>query len=236
MLKGRPPEDAGEPPLGGGSRTATLAPRRKHTGDLQASDPRERILAAMAAIVARRGFSLTTVRHVTQLANVPEALFYEHFEGTDDCFLTAVDEILTDIELLVLRSFNRPLGWPQRVKLALRALLDAIAAYPEGARAAVVESYAANEQARERYCKTLRMLVPLIEEGRPLARYPESLTEQASHAIVGGIASIVHRRVLEGRTAELPSLLGELTFFALMPFLGNDHALEISGMRKKKRR
>lgn len=232
MLKGRPPEDAGEPTLGCGSRTATLAPSRRRAGDLQASDPRERILAAMVTTVARRGFARTTVGGVTLLASVPEALFYEHFEGRDDCFLAAVDEILTDIELLVLRSFNRPVGWPQRVQLGLRALLEAIASYPDGAKAAVVESYAATEEVRERYSRTLRMLVPLIEEGRPLARYPDSLTEQASHAIVGGIASIVHRRVLEDRTAELPSLLDELTFFALMPFLGNEHALEVAGMRK----
>ncbi|HEY1687999.1 MAG TPA: TetR/AcrR family transcriptional regulator [Solirubrobacteraceae bacterium] len=212
-----------------------LAPRRRQTGDLQASDPRERILAAMVATVARRGLARTTVGRVTLLAGVPEALFHEHFEDRDDCFLAAIDEILTDIELLVLRSFSRPVGWPQRVKLGLRALLDAIASYPDGAKAAVVESYAATDQTRERYSRTLRMLVPLIEEGRPLARYPDSLTEQASHAIVGGIASIVHRRVLEDRTDELPSLLGELTFFALMPFLGNEHALEASGMRSKKR-
>ncbi len=55
------------------------------------------------------------------------------------------------------------------------------------------------------------------------------LPPQTSEAVVGGIASILHRRVLEGHTAELPALLGDLLYFALMPYLGHDRALAIAG-------
>lgn len=193
-------------------------------------EPRRRILSAMIATVGARGFRATTVARVIAAAEVPEAVFHEHFQDTSDCFEEALDAILTGAELMVLRHFNEQAPWAQRVMGALGALLQAMADHPDAAKAAVVESFGAGEAARERYRATMRVFVPLIEEGRELSRHPESLSDQTSHAIVGGIASIVHRRVLEGRTAELPSLLGELAFFALMPFLGHDQAMKIAGL------
>ena len=51
------------------------------------------------------------------------------------------------------------------------------------------------------------------------------LPPQTSEAIVGGIASILHRRVLEDHTSELPALLPDLSYFALLPYLGHERAL-----------
>jgi hypothetical protein len=42
---------------------------------------------------------------------------------------------------------------------------------------------------------------------------------------VGGIAAILHRRALEDRTGELPRLCGDLTYFALLPYLGHQRAI-----------
>lgn len=226
--------ESGLPPSAGASSAgegrAALARPARRLGGLGLSEPRRRILVAMIETVARRGYRRSTVSRVAAAAGVEEEIFHEHFHDRDDCFEEALDAILTEAELMVLHHFNGPLPWPQRMRSALRALLDAIDDYPDGAMAAVVESFAASETARERYRSTLRMLVLLVEEGRPLARHPESLAEQTSDAIVGGVASIVHRRVLEHNTAELPSLLDELTFFALMPWLGHEEALQVSGL------
>jgi hypothetical protein len=77
--------------------------------------------------------------------------------------------------------------------------------------------------------------VPILDEGRAYAAERgapgvEYLPPQISTAIVGGIAAIVHRQVLEERTAELPLLLGDLLYFALLPYLGHDEALCVSGL------
>ena len=60
--------------------------------------------------------------------------------------------------------------------------------------------------ARERRRVALALFTSLIERGRPDSLSCEHLPSQTSEAIVGGIASILHRRALEGRIAELPAL------------------------------
>ncbi len=228
MSQRKPSGDPDGPPDRDANAALTRLP---HGGELpRIGEPRRRILAAMIATVGARGFRATTVARVADAAAVPEAVFHEHFQDTAECFVGALDVVLTSAELMVLRHFNEQAPWEQRVMGALGALLQGMADHPDAAKAAVVESFGAGEAARERYRATMRIFVPLIEEGRGLARHPESLSDQTSHAIVGGIASIVHRRVLEDRTAELPSLLGELGFFALMPFLGHSRAMKVAGL------
>ena len=45
---------------------------------------------------------------------------------------------------------------------------------------------------------------------------------------MGGIDSILHRRALEGRIAELPALHPDLTYFALLPYLDHERALAVA--------
>lgn len=56
----------------------------------------------------------------------------------------------------------------------------------------------------------------------------EDLPAHVSEAVAGGIASILHNRALDRRTAELPELLPELLYFALMPYLGHERASIVS--------
>jgi hypothetical protein len=46
-----------------------------------------------------------------------------------------------------------------------------------------------------------------------------------AEGVVGSIVAIVHRRVFEENTAELPALLSDLLYIALMPYLGHERAL-----------
>jgi hypothetical protein len=94
----------------------------------------------------------------------------------------------------------------------------------------MVECLSAGQAASERYREILSAFVPLLEEGRRHAAYPEHLPPQTSEAVVGGIASILHRRVLEERTPELPRLLGDLVYFALVPYMGHHRAITAAGI------
>ncbi len=232
MSETSPAHGSGGPSERSRSERSTLARQPRRLAALGIGEPRRRILAAAIETVARRGYRRSTVSRIAAIAGVPESDFREHFNDVEECFEAALDALLREAEGLVLRSFDEPAQWPQRVRAALSALLAAIADYPDGAMAAVVESFAASETARERYRATLGLLASLLDQGRPLARHPESLTEQTADAIVGGIAAIVHRRVLEGNAAELPLLLDEITFFALMPWLGHEDALRAAGLER----
>jgi AcrR family transcriptional regulator len=224
--------DANRKPL---ASTATPVPTTDtDTGGAQpvhCPDPRACILDALIATVAYRGYDRTTVERVLQTADVPGAVFDEHFQNKEDCFLQALDMMVKRLQSSVLEQYDRTAPWPDRVRRGLKALLAALASDPEAARVGMVECLSAGPAANERYRQTLGAFVPLLEEGRRHAAYPEHLPPQTSEAVVGGIASILHRRVLEERTPELPRLLGDLVYFALVPYMGHHRAMTVAGIQ-----
>ncbi len=124
------------------------------------------------------------------------------------------------------------------MRSGLQTLLVAFAGDPDSARVALVECLSAGEQAIARVRAAIAKTVPVLEEGRKgdgqagtWAPDTSHLPAQTSEAVAGGIASILHRRVLEGRTSELPALLPDLLYFALMPYLGHERALVASESR-----
>ncbi len=193
-------------------------------------DPRARLLAGMIETVALRGYDRTTVSRVLSSADVQEAVFSEHFRDKQDCFLQAVDDLLSRAERSALEHFQRPVPWPERVRLALQSLLDVLASKTDDARVVLVEMLGAGAAACERQREALALFTSLIEQGRPDSTGAECLPPQTSEAIVGGIASILHRRVLQGDTAELPGLHADLTYFALLPYLDHERALATAGL------
>jgi AcrR family transcriptional regulator len=197
---------------------------------LRSSDPRRRILDALVETVAQRGYDNTTIERILHVADVPAPVFGEHFEDKRDCLLQALDELIGQLECSLLERASDPAPWPERIRLGLRTLLAALRCNPDGARVALVECLSAGEPAVARLRAALQTFVPILEEGRACAASTEHLPPQASEAVVGGIAAILHRRVLEGRTEELPALLGDLAYFALMPYLGHHRALRAAGL------
>ncbi len=195
-------------------------------------DPRRRLLNAMIETVALRGYDRTTVSRVLSSADVQEALFGEHFRDKHDCFMQAVDDLIGRTELAALERFQRPAPWPERVRLCLGGLLRALARDPDGARVVLVEMLGAGPAACERQRSAFALFISLIEEGRSQCLSSESLPPQTSEAIVGGIVSILHRRVLQGDTAKLPALHADLTYFALLPYLDHERAVAVSGLHE----
>lgn len=198
-------------------------------------DPRRRIIDALVRAIAHSGYDRTTIDHVLAVTDVPAPVFDEHFEDKQDCLLAALDELILRIERVISKRTEDAASWSERVQGGLRTLLAALAGDPDGARVAFVECLSAGEPAIARVRSAMASCVPLFEEGRggdgrggdaetgdvDIAHLPPQISE----AIVGGIASILHRRILEDHTSELPALLPDLSYFALLPYLGHERAL-----------
>jgi AcrR family transcriptional regulator len=189
------------------------------------SDPRARILDAMIATVSYRGYDRTTMERVLRTAAVAAPVFEEHFDDKHDCFLCALDELVARIEARVCERAASKTPWPERVRSALEALLNALTEDPDGARVILVECLSVGGAANERHRALMRIFPPLLEEGRFHSANPDHLPLGTSEALVGGIVAILHRRALEDRTGELPRLQGDLAYFALLPYLGHHRAL-----------
>ena len=192
---------------------------------LFAPHPRRRILEAFVQTVAREGYANTRLERVLELAEVPEPVFQEHFEDEEDCMVAALDELVDGLRHIVRQRIAPLELWSERVQVGLQTLLTALACYPDGARLALVEHLSAGERATARMRAAAASAVPAMEQGRAQGEDTAHLPPQASEAIVGGIVSILHRHVLESRTAELPGLLPDLLYFALLPYLGHQRAL-----------
>ena len=79
-VRTRPPAD---PPL----------PRGRHAAPREVvwESQRGRLLAAMAEVVASKGYGAVAVRDVIARAGVSRKTFYEHFDNKEECFLAAYD-------------------------------------------------------------------------------------------------------------------------------------------------
>ncbi len=202
----------------------------------RSADPRRSILQALIRTIALRGYDRTTIDRVLLAADVPAPVFDEHFADKQDCLLAALDELIAGIERSISARTEGSRCWSERVLIGLETLLSAFAEQPDGARVALVECLSAGEDAIARVRAAIAKTIPVLEGGRRGGRDTEEestpdtthLPAQTSEAVVGGIASILHRRVLEGRTCELPALLPDLLYFALMPYLGHERALVAS--------
>jgi AcrR family transcriptional regulator len=180
-------------------------------------------LIAVAEASLAGGYQAATIEEITARAGVSKKTFYEHFKSKDEIFLAAYQEAFEQMRSTVNRAFLSEGEWAARVSAALEAFLGFLAANPAFAHLCIVEVHAAGRTALERRSNALEFFAEYFDLGRREAPDTEvpALTAQT---IVGGIHEVVYRRILEGRTAELPNLLAELVYNALLPYLGAERA------------
>jgi AcrR family transcriptional regulator len=191
---------------------------------------RERLIAGLAEAVAEKGYASTTIGHITRHAAVSRRTFYEHFGSKDECFVAAYDTVMKQLGERVDAAFNEIDDWPHAVRASIAAMLAFLAAEPNLARLCMVEALVAGPVVVDRYDAAIQGLVPYLAAGRE-GRSPEvleRLSPTTEEALVGGMVSLVSRRIIAGRTAELEQLLPDLVEFTLTPYIGNTEAAKIA--------
>jgi AcrR family transcriptional regulator len=196
-----------------------------------AHNQRERLIAGIAEAIAENGYSGTTIAHITRHAAVSRRTFYEHFSSKDECFVAAYDTVMAELRERVGQAFEeKEDDWPHAVKAGIAAMLRFLAAEPNLARLCMVEALVAGPVVVERYDAAIQSFVPYFQSGRKgrskevLAR----LSPTTEEALVGGMMSLISRRIIAGKTGELESLLPDLVEFTLTPYLGSDEAATIA--------
>lgn len=195
-----------------------------------AHNQRERLIAGIAEAVAENGYAGTTIAHITRHAAVSRRTFYEHFESKDQCFVAAYDTVMAELRERVERAFEEESDWPHAVRAGIAAMLRFLAAEPALARLCMVEALVAGPVVVERYDAAIQSFVPYFQGGRE-GRPPEVLSRLSpttEEALVGGMMSLISRRIIAGKAAELEQLLPDLVEFTLTPYLGSDEAAKIA--------
>jgi AcrR family transcriptional regulator len=189
-----------------------------------AQNQRERILAAVADVTSVAGYADLTVEGVIVTAGVSRRTFYEHFKNKDEAFLAAYDEISALLVERVFAAVEAATTFCGKAAAGLGTFLDFLASEPAFARMCVVEVLAAGPDAIARRNNLMKAFAELIDHN---AR--ELLEERAAPAltaetVVGGIYEVVYGRVLRGEIRDLPALLPDLTYSALLPYVGPEPA------------
>jgi AcrR family transcriptional regulator len=191
---------------------------------------RERLIAGLAEAIAENGYSGTTIAHITRHAAVSRRTFYEHFSSKDECFVAAYDTVMAELRQRVSAAFEGADDWPHAVKAGIGAMLEFLAAEPSLARLCMVEALVAGPVVVERYDAAIQSFVPYFQSGRE-GRPPEvlaRLSPTTEEALVGGMVSLISRRIIAGKAEELEELLPDLVEFTLTPYVGSAEASKLA--------
>jgi AcrR family transcriptional regulator len=206
-------------------------PRGRHglSPEFVARNQRERLIAGLSQTLYEVGYQKTTVSLIGQQAAVSKSDFYKHFESKDDCFVAAYDDAIERIreQLVTACETTEEKEWPYRVRNAIAALLDLFSHHPALASIALVEGLRAGRGVYDRYQAAVESFVGVLRDGAPQPRGGTEVPEATDEAVVGGIASLLGRRILAGEAEQLSELFPEILEFTLAAYLGAEEARRI---------
>ncbi|HET7121442.1 MAG TPA: TetR/AcrR family transcriptional regulator [Solirubrobacterales bacterium] len=206
-------------------------PRGRHglSPEFVAQNQRQRLIAGLIQALYEVGYEKTTVSMIGQKAAVSKSDFYKHFESKDDCFIaayeSAVDQIGQRIDTVCAEEEDG--SWVARTRIAIEAMLTLFSEQPALASIVLVEGLRAGRVVYDRYQKAVDGFVCYIRRGAPPGPDGAEVPEATDEAIVGGIASLLGRRVLGGEAEQINQLFPEVLEFALTPYLGAEQARRI---------
>ena len=185
--------------------------------------PPERVLRALAAVVAEKGYGPTTVAEVVERASTSRRVFYAHFDNKEEAFLAALDSGSAQMLGKMLPAFRRADSWPESVRAAYEAIFAFGMEEPEYTRLGTVELYAVGKRALQMRDTVIEGLEALLIPGYELAPETPAI---AAEAIGGAVFSLIHDQVKRKGPESLQELAPMATYITLAPFLGAEEAYE----------
>lgn len=188
---------------------------------------RERLLAAIAQVVAERGYRDSTITEIVKVASVSSRGFYENFESKEQCFLAAFETVLAHLEGLIAEAVAPIVDWPHRVVTAIRTVVGFFAAESDLARFCLVETLTATPSIAIRFREAVVSAIPYLEPGRA-ERLDDGagLPDSTEDSLIGGAVFFASRSILAGDP--LPDLLPDLVDFVLSPYVGPEEAKRLA--------
>lgn len=189
------------------------------------ANPPERLLRALASVVADKGYPDTTVAEVVERASTSQRTFYEHFKNKEDAIVAALDSGSAHMLAAALPAFRRAPDWKHAVHDTIEAMFHWGAEEPEYARMGGKEMYAAGKRALDQREIVTEGMEGLLAPGYELK--PET-PPIAAEAVGGALYSLLYDHVNKKGPETLPDLVPTLVYVTLAPFLDGEDAYEVS--------
>jgi AcrR family transcriptional regulator len=196
--------------------------------DIGHRSQRQRILKAMATSCAEKSFSATTIADIVGHASISRATFYKHFANKRECFDATAESFLDELRDAAAEVHSSEDSPTEAVRNGAESVLEHLAAKPAYANLLVVEAPTVDSQIvrdnREIVVQSLESL--LKSNGR-------TLRAGADPGIAFGRAKLlVADYVAAGKVKQLPSILPEIVYITLLPYLGQEGALAEAGITR----
>ena len=163
-------------------------------------------------------------RTVITSCNISEHAFYGVFDDGRECLLAAFDQGVARVSRIVVEEAQCAKGWHERVRAALSTLLVFLDEEPGWARLLLGESPVDAGAESDRRQQTIQMLArALVTETRAEEHNSEWFVpwpELTAELVVGGVLSVLRKRVLDGAQEPFVELAPSLMAFIMAQYPG----------------
>jgi AcrR family transcriptional regulator len=187
--------------------------------------PPERLLRALAAVVAEKGYQEMKISDVVERAKTSQRTFYEHFASKEDAVVAALDSGSSQMLAAALPAFRRGGEWQRAVHDTQEAMLHYAAEEPEYGRLGAVGMYGAGKRALEQRELVTEGMEGLLQPGYEVNPKVPAI---AAEAIGGALYALLYDFVNARGPERLMALVPTFVYVTLVPFLGAEEAYEVA--------
>lgn len=181
----------------------------------------------MAESCAEVGYRATSVSGVIERAGIDRERFDSLFIGKEDCALAAFNRFVSET---VARVAIEAPGGGTRVDRGggyVRPIIELAGALPAFAQLACIESrHGGTARMRAAYGSAAGVMALMMERLGRAQEVPDATVR--ARAALGSLEALARREIAGGRTAQMPRLLPDFVYAALVPFVGQREALRQS--------
>lgn len=171
---------------------------------------RVRLLQALGAASADKGFAATTIADIVREAGMSKRTFYEHFSSKETCFLALYRAVSASALRTLSDSLQPDRPWHSQVESALDAYFMHLSAGPRLLRTLFVEVHHLGAEGaavrREVMQHLADFLLEAVNKPGPDGVPVRTLTPTMAMAAVGGINELVLQAIECGEEADLTRL------------------------------
>jgi len=192
--------------------------------EVQRAERRERLLARMTEVFAKRGYQAASVGNLITGAKMSMGSFYKEFDGKEDSFLQVYDRVIRRAQERLEIEIPAGADWEAQAISGVRALVGFVAEEQMSARIVLVEAQTSGPEVQRRHGEVLAGLAGFLRRGRDFGSAAGKLPENAEDAAVSGLAWLLQSRLTRSGLKDAGKLGEEVTRLVLEPYIGREPA------------
>ena len=181
-------------------------------------------MEAMVELAFESGYEAITIEEIARRAGGNVVDFEASFASKQACAVAALEELAESNLGAVEGAFRNGRRWPDSLRAAAYAHVDWILANPKKMRFGVLEARWAGEVASATRDHLFGAYVAMIDAGREVAPEPAAVPAYTAEGVVGAITQVVVKEVSGRGERDLISLVPEMMYLAVRPYLGEEVA------------